>query len=203
MGIVGGNGAGKTTFARCLCGLQKKAKGVLAWNGKSYNAKQRLKLCYLVMQDVNHQLFTESIREEILLSIEHEKEEHRQLLADEIITSMDLSEVSGVHPLSLSGGQKQRVAIGSAIASGKEIMVFDEPTSGLDYHHMLEVANSLTRLSAMGKTLFIITHDPELLAEGCNYFVFIENGGVAWSGPYTTQNERLIQDFFKQNAGGE
>lgn len=201
VGIVGSNGAGKTTFARCLCGLQKKAKGVLAWNGKSYNSKQRLKLSYLVMQDVNHQLFTESVREEILLSIEHDNDEHRQLLADEIITGMDLSEVSGVHPLSLSGGQKQRVAIGSAIASGKEILVFDEPTSGLDYHHMLEVAKNLTQLSDMGKTLFIITHDPELIAECCNYFVFIENGGVAWSGPYTTQNGQLVQDFFKQNTG--
>lgn len=74
--------------------------------------------------------------------------------------------------MSLSGGQKQRVAIGSAIASDKEILVFDEPTSGLDYHHMLEVAGNLQRLSDMGKTLFIITHDPELIAKCCNYFVF-------------------------------
>ena len=201
VGIVGSNGAGKTTFARCLCGLQRKAKGHLIWSGKSYNAKQRMKLSYLVMQDVNHQLFTESVREEVLLSLEDKNEEAREQRAGDILAGMDLSEISAVHPLSLSGGQKQRVAIGSAIASGKEIMVFDEPTSGLDYRHMLEVAENLTQLSEMGKTLLIITHDPELLAECCNYFVFIENGGIVWCGPYTMQAGQRVQDFFKTKPG--
>ena len=63
--------------------------------------------------------------------------------------------------------------------------MFDEPTSGLDYHHMLEVADNLQRLSDMGKTLFIITHDPELIAKCCNYFVFIEHGKTVWSGGWT------------------
>lgn len=200
VGIIGNNGAGKTTFARCLCGLQKKAKGRLICRGKSCSAKQRLKLCYLVMQDVNHQLFTESVREEILLSIERGTEKDQERIADGILAGMDLSGVRGVHPLSLSGGQKQRVAIGSAIASGKEILVFDEPTSGLDYHHMLEVANNLCQLSNAGKTLFIITHDPELIAACCNYFVFIENGSVAWSGPYNAENGRLLQVFFRSTG---
>ncbi len=202
VGVVGRNGAGKTTFARCLCGLQRKAKGRLIYREKSCNAKQRLRLCYLVMQDVNHQLFTESVREEVMLSIESRFERDREQLADNILASMDLSAVGGIHPLSLSGGQKQRVAICSAIASGKELIVFDEPTSGLDYHHMLEVADNLQRLSEAGKTLFIITHDPELIAECCDYFVFIENGSVAWSGPYNTQAGQQLQDFFR-SAGGE
>ena len=98
--------------------------------------------------------------------------------------------------MSLYGGQKQRVAIGSAIASDKEILVFDEPTSGLDYHHMLEVADNLQRLSDMGKTLFIITHDPELIAKCCNYFVFIEHGKTVWSGRWTEDNKKRIAEFF-------
>ena len=105
-------------------------------------------------------------------------------------------EYQELHPMSLSGGQKQRVAIGSAIASDKEILVFDEPTSGLDYHHMLEVADNLQRLSDMGKTLFIITHDPELIAKCCNYFVFIEHGKTVWSGGWTDGNKKRIADFF-------
>ena len=80
--------------------------------------------------------------------------------------------------------------------SDKEILVFDEPTSGLDYHHMLEVADNLQRLSDMGKTLFIITHDPELIAKCCNYFVFIEHGKTVWSGGWTDGNKKRIADFF-------
>ena len=56
--IIGHNGAGKSTFARCLCGLEKRFKGTVQDRSKIYSRKERLKLCYMVMQDVNHQLFT-------------------------------------------------------------------------------------------------------------------------------------------------
>ena len=67
--IIGHNGAGKSTFARCLCGLEKHFKGTVQDQSKNYSRKERLKLCYMVMQDVNHQLFTESVLDEILLSM--------------------------------------------------------------------------------------------------------------------------------------
>ena len=196
VGILGDNGAGKTTFAKCLCGLEKSAKGTLQIGQEALGAKQRIKKCYMVMQDVNHQLFTESVSDEILLSMQGEDEQADKKQTEEILKSLNLLEYQELHPMSLSGGQKQRVAIGSAIASDKEILVFDEPTSGLDYHHMLEVAGNLQRLSDMGKTLFIITHDPELIAKCCNYFVFIEHGKTVWSGGWTDGNKKRIADFF-------
>ena len=70
------------------------------------------------------------------------------------------------HPMTLSGGQKQRVAICSAVLAGKDILVFDEPTSGLDYQHMVGTAELFRELRNMGKSIFIITHDSELM-EGC------------------------------------
>lgn len=196
VGILGDNGAGKTTFAKCLCGLEKSVKGTLQIGQEALGAKQRIKKCYMVMQDVNHQLFTESVSDEILLSMQGEDEQADKKQTEEILKSLNLLEYQELHPMSLSGGQKQRVAIGSAIASDKEILVFDEPTSGLDYHHMLEVAGNLQRLSDMGKTLFIITHDPELIAKCCNYFVFIEHGKTVWSGGWTDGNKKRIADFF-------
>ena len=196
VGILGDNGAGKTTFAKCLCGLEKSAKGTLQIGQEALGAKQRIKKCYMVMQDVNHQLFTESVSDEILLSMQGEDEQADKKQTEEILKSLNLLEYQELHPMSLSGGQKQRVAIGSAIASDKEILVFDEPTSSLDYHHMLEVAGNLQRLSDMGKTLFIITHDPELIAKCCNYFVFIEHGKTVWSGGWTDGNKKRIADFF-------
>lgn len=193
--VLGNNGAGKTTFARCLCGLAKKAQGILVYGGKEYHNKERVHLCYMVMQDVNHQLFSESVMDEVIISVK-ESSENREALAENILSELDLQEYAEVHPMSLSGGQKQRVAIASSIATDKEFIVFDEPTSGLDYQHMKEVAKSIDKLSNMGKTQFIITHDPELVSECCNYFIFLDNGTVVNSGVWNEENIKYIAKFF-------
>ena len=196
VGVIGNNGAGKTTFANNLCGLLQTGKGCMSMDGKTYMANQRLKVCYMVMQDVNHQLFTESVLDEIMLSLDNTDEEKAMLEAERIMENLHISEFKEAHPMSLSGGQKQRVAIASAIASDKQVIIFDEPTSGLDYQHMKKVAENLRKLSSLGKTLFIVTHDPELIAECCNYFVFIENGKVLWSDGWNRISRERLQRFF-------
>ena len=168
--IVGANGVGKTTFLRCLCGMEKRCKAVLEYRGKLYKNKQRMKLMYLVMQDVNHQLFTESVLEEVMISMEEEKETE----AIEILEELDLSNLKDRHPISLSGGQKQRVAVASAIASKREIVLFDEPTSGLDYRHMMQVGSMLNKLKETGKTVLVVTHDAELVESCCTSVISLE-----------------------------
>ena len=198
-GVLGFNGAGKSTLARVICGLEKRAKGVLNDSGKSYTAKARLKKSYMVMQDVNHQLFTESVIEEILLSMDVSDvsgEAARQKALD-ILEAMNLSEFKEVHPMALSGGQKQRLAVASAIAADKEFLIFDEPTSGLDYAHMLDVAENITRLARAGKTVFIISHDPELIAACCNYLIFMDGGKLVWSGGWSEAIMEKVQAFFE------
>lgn len=195
VGIIGDNGSGKTTLAKCICGLEKKATGEVSIGGIVLNRKKRLKNSYLVMQDVNHQLFTESVEEEVLIGMPG-KEKTNRPDAEKILAGMDLLPLKELHPLSLSGGQKQRVAVASALSSHKEILVFDEPTSGLDYHHMIEVAESVKQLSKLGKTLFIITHDPELIAECCDYIVFMEKGTIKWHGGWSEENRQRLHDFF-------
>ena len=162
--ITGNNGEGKTTLLNCLCGLGHRSKGTLIYQGKSYNRRGRQKLIFLVMQDVNHQLFTESVLDEVLISQAEEKEEE----ARRILSTLDLEAFADRHPQSLSGGQKQRVAVASAIASGRDIMLFDEPTSGLDYTHMLQIGQILRELKEMGKTVIVVTHDRELIKECCD-----------------------------------
>ena len=162
--ITGNNGDGKTTLLNCLCGLGRRSKGSLLYKGKAYNRRQRQNLIYLVMQDVNHQLFTESVLDEVLISQAKEDEEE----ARSILASLDLEDFANRHPQSLSGGQKQRVAVASAIASGRNIMLFDEPTSGLDYTHMLQIGEILRNLKAQGKTVIVVTHDRELIKECCD-----------------------------------
>ena len=195
IGILGENGSGKTTLARCLCGLEKSCKGNFVLAGKSLSRRERLRRSFLVMQDVNHQLFTESVEEEVLISMSG-CEDEKVAAAEWILASMDLLPFRELHPLALSGGQKQRVAVASALASQKDLLIFDEPTSGLDRQHMLEVAENLRRLSALGKTIFLITHDPELVQECCEYFVFLSRGEVAWSGSWTVENSERLSAFF-------
>ena len=173
VGIIGNNGAGKSTFSRCFCGLEKRC-GEIVWNGKKYRPKDRLSTCYMVMQEVNHQLFTESVLDEVLISMEEENQER----AEEILNRLDLLAFKDRHPMSLSGGQKQRVAIASAIASKRSILFFDEPTSGLDYKHMKEVANVLRQVRDTGITVYVITHDLELILDCCTDIVHFENGSI-------------------------
>lgn len=173
VGIIGNNGAGKSTFSRCFCGLEKRC-GEIVWNGRKYRPKDRLSTCYMVMQEVNHQLFTESVLDEVLISMEEENQER----AEEILNRLDLLAFKDRHPMSLSDGQKQRVAIASAIASKRSILFFDEPTSGLDYKHMKEVANVLRQVRDTGITVYVITHDLELILDCCTDIVHFENGSI-------------------------
>lgn len=197
--IIGKNGAGKSTFGRCMCGLEKKVKGTMTFYGKELNWKERIKNCYLVMQDVNHQLFTESVLEEILLSMENyaDNESVKKANAIKILKALNLEKFQEVHPMSLSGGQKQRVSVACALASDKKILVYDEPTSGLDYTRMLDVAEAIKSMQKRGRTQFVITHDPELIEKCCDYVMFMDKGGVIDVG--TIEEERLhrIKKFFR------
>jgi len=176
VGIVGHNGMGKSTFLRCVCGLQKRCKGKIRIGDKVYSGKERLDLCYMVMQDVNYQLFTDSVENEVYLSMQ----ERDEAKCHEILESLGLIEFKDKHPMALSGGQKQRVAVASAIASGAELLLFDEPTSGLDYSHMEKVGELLQSLASGGSTVMVVTHDPELIATSCDYVLCIDEGKVAY-----------------------
>ena len=191
VGIIGNNGAGKSTFSRCFCGLEKRC-GEIVWNGRKYRPKDRLSTCYMVMQEVNHQLFTESVLDEVLISMEEENQER----AEEILNRLDLLAFKDRHPLSLSGGQKQRVAIASAIASKRSILFFDEPTSGLDYRHMKEVANVLRQVRDAGITVYVITHDLELILDCCTDIIHLEDGSVIDQYGMDEDGLKKIREYF-------
>ena len=191
IGIIGHNGAGKSTFSRCFCGLEKRC-GTVTVDGTAYRARERLNKCYMVMQDVGHQLFTESVLDEVLISMAEEDEK----TASEILERLDLSALADRHPASLSGGQKQRLAIASAVAAELPVIFLDEPTSGLDYRHMKDVAELLKALRKNGKTVYVITHDPELICECCTDIIHLESGSIKGSYPMNTDGTNKIRRFF-------
>ena len=166
-GIVGRNGRGKTTFAKCLCGMLKETGGTIAINGKPYTRKKRLGKIYMVLQNTTSQLFADSVIAELALAKRTSKEDCGYT-DDEVLKMLDLLHLKIRHPMSLSGGEKQRLAIAVGIVQNAEAMVLDEPTSGLDYGNMLMVKGMLKKLKDKGKYVIVITHDQEFLTTVCD-----------------------------------
>ena len=160
--VVGPNGAGKTTLANCLAGLGPRQPGVMTFAGVQIPWRQRWRHCYLVQQDVSHQLFTESALREVILACPHGCPDPSSV-AEQALATVNLSAFSERHPLSLSAGQRQRLAIACALASSRQVAVFDEPTSGLDLRQMQATAKALRQIADQGRVVLVITHDAELI----------------------------------------
>ena len=162
--ITGPNGVGKTTLSRCLCGLIREQAGQIVLNGRPLNRKERQKAAFCVMQDVNHQLFSDSVWGECRMSAPDAPDSSLKGVLD----SLHLLPFRERHPMSLSGGQKQRLAVATALLSEKPILIFDEPTSGLDYARMVEVSGVIRSLAQQGRIVLVVTHDQEFLQRACD-----------------------------------
>ena len=168
VGIVGKNGMGKSTFAKVVCGLARQTTGEICKNNKGISVPKRRKNSLLLMQEINNQLFTDSVYDEIRLTSAFKEEE--QLCT--CMADMQIDQLKEKNPHSLSGGQKQRVVILSALLSKKKILFLDEPTSGLDYASMKIVAKNIKKFKAEKNLILIISHDMEFLEEVCDRVLF-------------------------------
>ena len=171
IGITGKNGAGKSTFCNCLCGLLKPKGGEILYQGKKLSEKARTKLFGMVMQEVNHQLFSDSVKNECLLANEDASEQEIK----ELLEEFDLKEYAEYHPMILSGGQRQRLAVCQAVMGGKKLLIFDEPTSGLDFRHMCQVEKLMKRLAEEKYIIIVVTHDYEFLNRACKRYIRINS----------------------------
>ena len=174
IGIVGKNGVGKTTLCKIICGLLKEQSGTVSYQGKKLTRRQRQRLCAMVMQDVNHQLFTDSVVDECELAAPDASKEK----IDKLLQGFDLLPYKEVHPAVLSGGQRQRLAVCQAVLSGKKVVIFDEPTSGLDYTHMMQTGEIIKKLSREGYIVLVITHDYEFLNLVCHSVIQLYGQGA-------------------------
>ena len=195
--IIGHNGAGKSTFARCLCGLEKHFKGTVQDQSKNYSRKERLKLCYMVMQDVNYELFADSVEAECSFGIRNPD----QKLVTETLEKLGLVAYRERHPNTLSGGQKQRVAVAVSMICRKNLLVFDEPTSGLDFDSMAQVAGLIQRLSDMGKVIFIVTHDFEFVCRTCSRVLHFDEGEMPDDLSMEMNNLPKLRELFAVSTG--
>lgn len=190
--VVGHNGAGKTTFSRSLCGLHKNCTGTFLWHDEPQNHKKRLKLSYMVMQDVNYELFAESVKAECSFGIRNPDER----IVEQTMNRLGLAPFKEQHPNTLSGGQKQRVAVAVSMVCKKEILIFDEPTSGLDYDSMVQVAGMIRELSEAGKVIFVVTHDYEFVCNTCSRVLHFDEGEMPDDFSVEIKNLPKLKELF-------
>ena len=190
--IIGHNGAGKSTFLRTLCGLLKKKRGTIKYNGTEIKNKKQLELSYMVMQDVNYQLFAESLEKECTLGLNNIEIDK----AWNVLKELNLYEYREMHPATLSGGQKQRLAVAAGIVSGKEILIFDEPTSGLDFDSMKKVSDLMVKLSKMGKIIFVVTHDYEFISLCSTRIIHLDDGQMIEDYELNKETINRLKEFF-------
>ena len=188
--MIGDNGCGKSTLAETLCGVIPSS-GSIAFDETYLTDKQRAKRSFMVMQDVNRQLFSDSVIEEVMMNAPMGRDEALQVLDD-----LGLADAAERHPASLSGGQKQRVAIASALCAGKEIIFYDEPTSGLDRRGMERFGALLSRMKDRIRSSVIITHDPELILQCCTHVIHVENGRILGFYPLNEEGVERVKWYF-------
>ena len=126
------------------------------------------------MQDVKHQLFSDTVAGEVVLGQKTIDEEKRE----QILDRLNLLDKKERHPMSLSGGEKQRVAIASVLLSDREIIGFDEPTSGMDYENMVSISGLTRSLAKDGRILIVVSHDTEFLNRTADEIIDMRSFGI-------------------------
>ncbi len=176
VGLIGKNGAGKSTLMDIICGLRKQKGGEVRFNSQKTTANMRSEQSYLVMQNSDCQLFTESVSKELCLGKKTTTSEQQS--ANKILEDLNLNSLLQRHPASLSGGQKQRLTVALSHFKNTEIICMDEPTSGLDYDNMMRVSAFIENLSKDGQTFLVASHDFEFLVSTCTDICFLNDGAV-------------------------
>ncbi len=179
--IMGQNGAGKTTLVKHFNGLLKPSKGQVLVNSVDVTKTSVAKLARnvgFVFQNPDHQLFSETVEEEISFALknfgfEESVIESRVTWA---LNLLGLTQYRKTSPFMLSGGERKRVALASVLAWNPDTLILDEPTIGQDYQQKEKLRQFILQMKTQGKTIIIVTHDVEFVAE-CNPRVLLMREG--------------------------
>ena len=188
--IMGENGAGKTTLVKMFNGLLKPTQGRVYVDGvdtRDKSVAQLSKDVGLIFQNPDHQLFAETVNEELAFSLRNFgfKEDVIQRRVARILKVLDLDRYEKSSPFILSGGERKRVALAAILVWDPRHVIMDEPTIGQDYLQKDRLRNFIVQLVSQGKSVVIVTHDVEFVAEGKPRVVLLSRGRIIADGPAT------------------
>lgn len=181
--LCGPSGGGKSTLLRTINGLEKIDGGKIYYRGELItpkNIKEIRKHFGMVFQSFN--LFENlTVKDNLIISptkiLKKDKQETIKQ-AQEYLDTFGIGEKMNAYPHQLSGGQKQRVAIVRSLMMEPDVMLFDEPTSALDPEMIKEVLDAIRRLSQMGMTMIIVTHEIAFAKEVASRVLFLESAKI-------------------------
>lgn len=179
--IMGQNGAGKTTLVKHFNGLLKPTEGdvfVDGVNTKDVSVAKLSRKVGFVFQNPDHQLFCESVEEEVAFALKNFgfKEKTIKRRVTWALNLLGLTQYRKTSPFMLSGGERKRVALASVLAWNPKVVILDEPTIGQDYQQKEKLRQFIIQLKTQGKTVVVVTHDVEFVAE-CNPRIVLMNEG--------------------------
>ncbi len=193
--IMGQNGAGKTTLVKNFNGLLRPTKGTVLVDGVSTRDISVAKLARkvgFVFQNPDHQLFSETVEEEIAFALRNFGFD-RAAIESRItwaVNLLDLVEYRKTSPFMLSGGERKRVALGSVLAWDPKVVILDEPTIGQDHRQKENLRQFIVQLNEQGKTVVVVTHDVEFVAECSPRVVLMKDAKIIADG----EAKRILTD---------
>ncbi len=210
--VVGGNGTGKSTMLKAICGVIKPYRGKILINRKKlskYKPEELFNGCLAMLPQDPQSLFVKKTVEDDLremLSGQGLSAQDKQAKVAEIAAVCEITELLSSHPYDLSGGEQQRAALAKVLLCEPKILLLDEPTKGIDGFFKQKLATIFRRLCESGVTIVMVSHDVEFCAKYAdNVSMFFDGGVVTTNTPkrffaqnsfYTTAANRMSRHLF-------
>ena len=211
LGVIGSNGSGKTTVCNIMRGFipafyKGELEGKVIFEDKPLDTSNLGRLAQKIGYAFQNP-FTQitgvkyTVYDEIGYGLENLSvpREEANKKVEQVIELLNLQKIRNQNPYDLSGGQKQMVALASVIVLDPELIILDEPTSQLDPSSTLAVYNIVKNLKKQGKTIIIVDHKVDLLAQVCDEIAVIQDGQLVVKG----ETHHVFSDEKVVAAGGQ
>ncbi len=188
--VAGGNGSGKTTMLKTLCGICRPYRGTVELFGrplKAYSGGRLFQNCLAMLPQDPKSLFVKKTLREDLSEMCRDEQKLARAAED-----CGVAHLLEAHPYDLSGGEQQRAALAKVVLTEPKVLLLDEPTKGLDNFFKRTFAQMLKKLTQEGVTIVMVSHDVEFCAEYADLVSMFFDGQII-----TTDSP---QGFFGQNS---
>ncbi|MCI7146065.1 MAG: ATP-binding cassette domain-containing protein [Clostridiales bacterium] len=213
--IVGGNGTGKSTMLKAICGICKPYRGNILINGKKLEKYKDGELfssnLAMLPQDARSIFVKKTVRED-LEEMTAGGDEGEAAIA-EVAEICDISHLLDTHPYDLSGGEQQRAALAKVLLTRPQILLMDEPTKGMDSFFKRKFAEIIGDLKSRGVTVLMVSHDVEFCAAYTDVVSMFFDGGIVTTDTpnsffsrnsfYTTAANRMSRHIFANAINNE